>query len=81
MSLKDVSEKGKIPFFIVLEGGRDAYYAFLVFENQEFVTLRYRYKCLTESGEIACFRLKSDAMLAARHNGWKFIGPVPRKRG
>lgn len=63
---------GDIPFLIILETGKYPVRS-LDFKNG-FVKIKYKYKCITEDGEIACFRTASDARLAAKHNDWTYVG-------
>lgn len=63
---------GDIPFLIILKTGRYPVRS-LDFKNG-FVKIKYKYKCVTADGEIACFRFACDARLAAKHNGWHYEG-------
>jgi len=67
-----ISIYGDIPFLIILKTGRYSVRG-LDFKNG-FVKIKYEYKCITDEGEIACFRSASDARLAAKHNNWKYVG-------
>lgn len=67
--------KGKIPFTIELTEGN--YMVVPVrFISGRTINLKYQFICRAKGQRLFCFRSGRDAMLAARHNGWVYLGKV-----
>ena len=67
--------KNGIPFMIELTNGK--YMVTNVrFKSGRTATLKYRWLCRAEQQKFYCFRTSGDARLAAKHNGWAYMGKV-----
>lgn len=65
--------KHKIPFMIELRNGNYET-APVRFKSGRIVALKYQFMCRADKTRIYCFRTARDAQLAARHNGWTYLG-------
>ena len=63
-----------IPFFGIINSGKYGVKT-IAFENKT-IDLKYKYMCITDKKERACFRFAQDAKMAAKYNKWKYIGLI-----
>ena len=63
----------EIPFMLEL-GPCGSYRVKSISLAYGFARLDYKYLCRTEDNKIMCFRFAQDARLAAKYNGWTYLG-------